>query len=40
VRVDKPGLRVIEGSLAAAREPVTADPERFQAECVEAYLAS
>jgi len=31
---------VIEGSLAAAKEPVTADPQRFQVECVEAYLAS
>lgn len=31
---------MIEGSLAAAREPATADPQRFQEECVEAYLAS
>ena len=34
------GLRVIEGKLAAAGEPVPADPERFQDECVQAYLAS
>jgi hypothetical protein len=38
--VTRPGLRVIEGSLAAARQPATADPRRFQQECVEAYLAS
>ena len=38
--MDKPGLRVIEGSLAAAGGPVTADPRRFQDECVDAYLAS
>jgi hypothetical protein len=40
VRVTRPGLRVIEGSLAAARQPATADPQRFQDECVQAYLAS
>ena len=33
-------MRVIEGSVAAAREPATADPQRFQEQCVEAYLAS
>jgi site-specific recombinase XerD/DNA-binding Xre family transcriptional regulator len=33
-------LRVIEGSLAAVKGPATADPQRFQEECVEAYLAS
>ena len=38
--VTRPGLRVIEGSLAAAGQPATADPRRFQQECVEAYLAS
>ena len=38
--MDRTGLRVIEGSLAATKEPATADPQRFQEERVEAYLAS
>ncbi|MDX3586351.1 hypothetical protein OG920_03620 [Streptomyces europaeiscabiei] len=32
-------LRVIEGG-AVLLEPVTADPSEFQAECVEAFVAS
>jgi integrase/recombinase XerD len=40
--VDRVGLRVIQGTLepAAAVAVVPADPARFQADCVEAYVAS
>jgi hypothetical protein len=31
---------VIKGSLAAAGELAPADPQRFQDQCVEPYLAS
>jgi integrase/recombinase XerD len=40
--VDRSGLRVVRGEVeAASLVPVgPADPERFQAECVDAYVAS
>ena len=38
VRVGKGRLRVITGQVAPAGGVV--DPERFQAECVEAFVAS
>ena len=38
--MDGAGLRVIEGSLAAAGPGVPADPLQFQDQCVQAYLAS
>ena len=38
--MDGAGLRVIEGSLAAAAPGMPTDPQQFQEQCVQAYLVS